>query len=57
MIVTCPFIQHMKLGMTYTNDARIASLNVTCHHEPQEWETSGGKQVAGSWAHSQTSGM
>ena len=43
MIFICPFIQHVKLGMMYTDDARIASSNVTCHHEPQVWETSGGK--------------
>ena len=33
----------MKLGMTYTNDARIVSLNITCHHEPRVREPSGGK--------------
>ena len=38
MIVACPFIQHVKLGVTYTDDARIASLNITHHHEPQAWE-------------------
>ena len=43
MIVACPFIQCAKLGVMYTNDARIVSLNITCHHEPQAWETSGGK--------------
>ena len=43
MIIAYPFIQCMKLGMTYTNDARIVSLNVICHHKPQVW-----KQVVGS---------
>ena len=32
-----------KLGMMYTDDARIMSLNVIHHHEPQVRETSGGK--------------
>ena len=48
MIVACSFIQRMKLRVTYTNDTRIASSNVTCHHEPRAWETSGGKQVVGN---------
>ena len=43
MIVACPFIQHVKLRMMYTDDARITSSNITHHHEPQAWETSGGK--------------
>ena len=52
MIIAYPFIQCTKLGMTYTNDARIASLNITHHHNPRAWE-----QVVGNWAHSQASGM
>ena len=43
MIVAYPFIQCAKLGVMYTDDARIASSNVTHHHKPQAWETSGGK--------------
>ena len=43
MILTGPFILCMKLGMTYTDDARIASSNIIHHHKPQVWETSGGK--------------
>ena len=43
MIIACPFIQHVKLGMMYTDDTRIASSNVICHHEPRAWE-----QVVGS---------
>ena len=35
----------MKPGMTYTDDARAASSNFTCHHRPLVWETSGGKLV------------
>ena len=30
----------MKLGMMYTDDAKVASSNVTCHHKPRVWETS-----------------
>ena len=52
MIIASPFIQRVKLGMTYTDDARIASSNVTHHHEPQVQG-----QVVGNWAHLQTSGM
>ena len=43
MIFTWPFIQCVKLRMMYTDDARIASSNIIHHHEPQAWETSGGK--------------
>ena len=32
-----------SLRMTYTNDARVASSNVTHHHRLLAWETSGGK--------------
>ena len=32
MIVTHIFIQRAKPVMTYTDDARTASLNVECHH-------------------------
>ena len=32
-----------SLGMTYTDDARVASLNITHHHRLLVWETSGGK--------------
>ena len=28
----------MKPMMMYTNDARIASLNIKHHHSPQVWE-------------------
>ena len=38
MIVAYVFIQHVKPGMMYTNDARIVSLNITHHHGPQAWE-------------------
>ena len=51
MIIAYAFIQCMKLGMTYTNDARIATSNVTRHHNPRAWE-----QVVGNQAHSQASG-
>ena len=27
----------------YTDDTRVASSNITHHHEPQAWETNGGK--------------
>ena len=43
MIIAYAFIQHVKLGMTYTDDARIASSNITCHHDPQVQE-----QLAGN---------
>ena len=43
MIIAYPFIQHMKLRMMYTDDARIVSLNIIHHHKPRVWE-----QVAGS---------
>ena len=43
MIFTWSFIQHVKLRMMYTDDARIASSNFIHHHEPQVWETSGRK--------------
>ena len=52
MIIAYAFIQHVKLGMMYTNDARIASSNITHHHDPRTWE-----QVVGNQAHSQASGM
>ena len=51
MIVVSPFIQCAKLRMMYTDDTRIASSNVTGHHEPRAWE-----QVVGNQAHLQTSG-
>ena len=51
MIIAYPFIQCAKLRMTYTDDARIVSLNITCQHDPRVQE-----QVAGNWAHSQASG-
>ena len=38
--------------MTYTDDTRIASSNVTHHHDPRVRE-----QLAGNWAHLQASGM
>ena len=38
MIVAYAFIQHVKPVMMYTNDARIASSNVTHHHGPRAWE-------------------
>ena len=38
MIVACAFIQCAKPVMMYTDDARIASSNVKCHHGPQAWE-------------------
>ena len=43
MIVTLPYILHMKSGMMYTNDAMAASSNITYHHRPLAQETSGGK--------------
>ena len=43
MIFTWPFIQCVKLGMMYTDDARIASSNIIRHHEPRAWETNGRK--------------
>ena len=38
MIVTPIYIQCMKPVMTYTNDARTASLNVLYHHGLRAWE-------------------
>ena len=38
MIVAHAFIQHMNPGVTYTDDARIASSNITCHHCPRVQE-------------------
>ena len=38
MIIAYAFIQCMKPGMMYTDDARIASSNITHHHGPQAWE-------------------
>ena len=52
MIFTWPFIQCTKLGMTYTDDTRIASSNA--HTSPQTSSVWG--QVVGNWAHSQTTG-
>ena len=43
MIITLLYIWHTKLGMMYTDDTRVASLNIICHHELRVWETSGGK--------------
>ena len=43
MIITLPYNSRAKPGMTYTNDTRAVSLNITCHHRPLAWETSGGK--------------
>ena len=48
-IVVYVFIQHAKPVMTYTDDARIVSLSVECHHGPQvreqlvgnEWQEAG----------------
>ena len=45
MIIAYPFIQHAKLGMAYTDDARIASLSIICHHEPCVW----GQVVGSKW--------
>ena len=44
MIVACAFIQHTKPMMTYTNDARIVSSNVKCHHGPQAQEQLAGNE-------------
>ena len=49
MIITYAFIQCVKPRMMYTDDARIASLNVACHHGPRaqeqlvgnEWQEAG----------------
>ena len=43
MIVTLPYIWCMKPGMMYTNESRVVSSNITCHHSLQAWEISGGK--------------
>ena len=43
MIFVGPFILHVKLGMMYTDDTRIASSNIIHHHKHQPWDTSGGK--------------
>ena len=43
MIVTLPYISCMKPGDMYTDDARVASSNITHHHRLPVWETSGGK--------------
>ena len=51
MIIAYAFIQHAKLGMMYTDDARIASSNITHHHDPRAWETSGREQLAGKTGH------
>ena len=42
-IIALCFIVHMKLVMMCTDDA-VVSLNGTCQHWPQEWETCGRKQ-------------
>ena len=42
MIITPTYIQHAEPVMTYTNDARSASSNVTCHHGLQAWEQMAG---------------
>ena len=44
MIVAYAFIQHTKPRMMYTDDARIASSNVACHHSPWAWEQLVGNQ-------------
>ena len=44
MIITLTFIVHVKLGMTCTNDARVASLHGTHHHWLRAQKTYGGKQ-------------
>ena len=53
MIVTHTFIQHAKPVMTYTDDARTASLNVEHHHslQAQEQLAGDGWQETG-YAHS-----
>ena len=43
IIITLPYIWHMKPGMICTNDARVVSSNDTHHHRPRVWKTSGGK--------------
>ena len=32
MIITPTYIQHVELMMMYTDDTRLASSNITCHH-------------------------
>ena len=52
MIVACAFIQHVKSVITYTDDARIASLNVECHHGPRAREQLVGNEWWGAgYAH------
>ena len=38
-----PYIWHVKPVMMYTDDTRVASSNVTCHHRFLAWEISGRK--------------
>ena len=45
MIVTLAYIQHAEPVMTYTDDARSASLNVPCHHSLQAQE----QMVGNGW--------
>ena len=42
MIITPTYIQHAEPMMTYTNDARSASSNVTRHHGPRAREQMAG---------------
>ena len=44
MIVAYAFIQCVKPGMMYTDDTRMASLNVTCHHGSWVWEPLAGNK-------------
>ena len=42
MIITPAYIQHVEPVMTYTDDARSASSNVTHHHSLRAWEQMAG---------------
>ena len=42
MIITTTYIPHVKLVMTYSDDARSASLKVTRHHGLRAWEQMAG---------------
>ena len=44
MIVAYAFIQRVKPGMMYTDDTRIVSSNIACHHGPQAWEPLAGNE-------------
>ena len=52
MIITYAFIQCAKPMMMYTDDARIASSNVTHHHGPRAQEQLVGNEWQESWVHS-----